>query len=232
MKRFILRLRSVVHTTSLNHTDPAISFFYFFAVLVLTIKFLSSSLLSLCSPSILPFVSFSFLQSLPSSTLSTLILNSPHVYSSLSPPLPLSNPFKPFHPFLLFYGSTPPSMPSGYLPLGSSLLLQSPKLLSQLTQQDDDAQQDGNQGPRTETRRGEERLALAHPDPAVALARAHPQGQGAGATQRRLPVVPHHDGQLVQFLGQVVETPPPGNDASRAVYNGKLKKRLFRLIRP
>lgn len=120
-------------------------------------------------------------------------------------------------------------MPSGYLPLGSSLLLQFPKLLSQLTQQDDDAQQDGNQSPRTETRRGEERLALAHPDPAVALAWAHPQGQGAGAAQRRLPVVPHHDGQLVQFLGQVVETPPPGNDASRAVYNGKFKKKIVKV---
>lgn len=98
-------------------------------------------------------------------------------------------------------------MPSGY-----SLPLQSPNLLSQLTQQDDDAQQDGNQSPRTETRRGEEGLALAHSDPAVALARTHPQRQGAGAAQGRLPVVPHHDGQLVQLLGQVVEAPPSGYD--------------------
>jgi len=63
---------------------------------------------------------------------------------------------------------------------------------------------------------------LAYPDPSIALARAHPQGQGAGATQRRLPAVPYDDGQLVQLLGQVVETPPPpSNDAGCAVCNEK-----------
>lgn len=92
-----------------------------------------------------------------------------------------------------------PSMPSwsvatGYLALGASLLLPSPKLLSQLTQQDDDAQQDGNQSPSTETRGGQERLALTHTDPAVALAWAHPQCQGAGPTQWWLPTIPNHDG--------------------------------------
>lgn len=99
--------------------------------------------------------------------------------------------------------------------------LQSLQRLCQLTQQDDDAQQDGNQSAGAEARGGEERLALAHSDSAVALAWAHPQGQGAGAGQRRLPAVPHHDGQLVQLLCQVVETPPPGNNAGRAVCNEK-----------
>lgn len=65
--------------------------------------------------------------------------------------------------------------PQDICPLGSIRLLLSPKRLSQLTQQDDDAQQDGNQSPRTEARRGEECLALAYPGPAVALAWAHPQ---------------------------------------------------------
>lgn len=111
--------------------------------------------------------------------------------------------------------------PQDICPRAGNPPLQSPQWLCQLTQQDDDAQQDGNQCPRAETRGGQERLALAHPDPAVALARAHPQGQGAGAAQRRLPAVPHDDGQLVQLLGQVVETPSPGNDAGRAVYDGE-----------
>lgn len=66
------------------------------------------------------------------------------------------------------------------------------------TQQDDDAQQDGDQGPRAEACRGEESpLILARLHPPVALARAHPQGQCASATQRWLPTVPHHYGELV-----------------------------------
>lgn len=120
-------------------------------------------------------------------------------------------------------------MPLGYLQLGSSPPLQFPQWLSQLTQQDDDAQQDGNQSPRAETCWGEERLALAHPDPAVALAWTNPQGQGAGAAQWRLPAVPHHNGQLIQLLGQMVETPPPCNDTGRAVCNDQ---KMLRKIRP
>jgi hypothetical protein len=66
------------------------------------------------------------------------------------------------------------------------------------TQQDDDAQQDGDQGPRAEACRGEESpLILARLHPPIALARAHPQGQCASATQRWLPTVPHHNGELV-----------------------------------
>lgn len=58
-----------------------------------------------------------------------------------------------------------------------------PAAISKLTQQDDDAQQDGNQSPCAEACGGQERLALAHADPAVALAWAHPERQGAGSTQ-------------------------------------------------
>lgn len=189
---------------------------------------LSSSLPSLCPTSLLSFISFSFSSTaalsgsfFPHSEFHLCPHMSIHPSLLLCPCQTLSNTF---HPSLVLYGSSPPSVPSGYLPPGSSPLLQSPQRLSHLTQQDDDAQQDGNQSPRAETRRGEERLALAHPDPAVALAWAHPQGQGAGAAQRRLPTVPHHNGQLVQLLGQVVETPPPGNDAGRAVCNERKMK--------
>lgn len=66
------------------------------------------------------------------------------------------------------------------------------------TQQDDDAQQDGYQGPRAEACRGEEApLILARLHPPFALARAHPQGQCASATQRWLPTIPHHYGELI-----------------------------------
>lgn len=227
---FIPRRLSVVHTSSLNHIDPAISICLFFAVFVLTISFQDTSppASSTSLPSPLPFaILFIFFHPCPPKLFlpSFWILPvSLHVYSSLCPPLPLSNPFKPFQtlppfPALLWLISSIHAL--RMLPPGSSPLLKSPPGLSQLTQQDDDAQQDGNQSPRAETGRGEECFSLAHPDPAVALARAHPQSQGAGAAKRRLPTVPHHDGQLVQLLGQVVEAPPPGNDAGSAVCNEK-----------
>lgn len=85
-------------------------------------------------------------------------------------------------------------MAAEYLDLGTSLLLLSPKLLPLLTQQDDNAEQDGNQSPCTETCRRQECRALAHTDSAMALAWAHPQCQGAGSTQGRLPTIPNHDG--------------------------------------
>lgn len=218
---FILSI-SISCTSFLNHTDPAISIPHFFAVFVPAISFLVTPppASSLCVLLLFcPSHPFLFHPPLPSPTLSTLILNSTCVLICLFIPLSSSALVKPFHPSLLLYGSSPPSMPSGYSPPGQlPPVLQSPQQLSQLTQQDDDAQQDGNQSPRAETRRGEERLALAHPDPAVVLARAHPEGQGAGAAQGRLPTVPHHNGQLIQLLGQVVETPPPANDAGCAVY--------------
>lgn len=194
---------SVVYTSSLKSHWPLNLYSPHLCCLCphhLLSSHLSSSLLSVSSFSSVLHILFFFFHPCPLQLFlpSFWILPvSSHVYSSLSPPLPLSNSFKPVHPCLLLYGSSPPSMPSGYLPPGSSPLLQSPQGLSQLTQQDDDAQQDGNQSPRAETRRGEERLALAHPDPAMALAWAHPQGQGAGATQRWLPTIPHHNGQLV-----------------------------------
>lgn len=222
--RFIPRCLSVVHTSSLNHIDPAISICLFFAVFVLTISFQDTSppASSASPPSPVSFaILFIFVHPCPPQLFlpSFRILPvSLHVYSSLCPPLPLSNPFKPFPAPLWFISSIHALR---MLPPGSSPLLKSPPGLSQLTQQDDDAQQDGNQSPRAETSRGEECFALAHPDPAVALAWAHPQSQGAGATKRRLPAVPHHDGQLVQLLGQVVEAPPPGNDAGSAVCNEK-----------
>lgn len=77
----------------------------------------------------------------------------------------------------------PRPLAAGYLPLGIAFLPLPPRLLSQLTQQDDDAQQDGNQSPCTETRRGQEGLALTRADSAVALAWAHPQRQGAGSAE-------------------------------------------------
>lgn len=163
-------------------------------------------LMSSSSHSLLSLPSLRLLSSLNPHCDSTSILSRLFIPLLFLPPLS-----KPSDPSLLLYGPPPPSRPPGYLP--------SPPL--PLTQQYDDAQQDGDQSPRAETGRGQERLALARPDPPVALAGADPQREGAGAAQRRLPAVPHHDGELVQLLGQAVEAPAPGDDAGRAVCNDK-----------
>lgn len=113
-------------------------------------------------------------------------------FFSLYPALASSNPAMFPHLSMLSWW-----VAVGYLALGTSLPLPSPELLSQLTQQDDDAQQDGNQSPCTETRRGQEGLALAHTDPAVTLAWTHPEGQSAGSAQGWLPAIPNHNGYLV-----------------------------------
>lgn len=211
--------------------------------ITLTLQFpFPSSLLSLSSPS--PFYSPLLQPTLSVSFFCSVL----HILLFSSTPA-LSNSFYPhskfylcplmsIHPSLLFCPCQTLSSPSTFscssmvhllhpCPQGNCpwavLLLQCPQRLSQLTQQDDNAQQDCNQSSRAETRRWEECLALAHPDPAMALAWTHPQGQGAGPTQRRLPTVPHYYGQLIQLLGQVVETPPPCNDAGCAVYNKEKK---------
>lgn len=120
--RFIPRRLSVVHTSSLNHIDPAISICLFFAVFVLVISFQDTSppASSTGPPSLFSFaILFIFVDPCPPQLFLTSFQIPPvslHVYSSLCPPLPLSNPFKPFHPSLLLYGSSPPSMPSGCCP--------------------------------------------------------------------------------------------------------------------
>lgn len=103
---------------SLNHADPTQSSFPSFLP---SIKSLFFSLLCLCSPLLLSFPPFFF--SFPSVP---ALFNSffPHSKFYLSPhmsihPFLLLCPCQTLsNPFLLLYGSTPPSMPSGYLPLG------------------------------------------------------------------------------------------------------------------
>ena len=87
-----------------------------------------------------------------------------------------------------------------------------------LTQQYDDAQQDGDEGAGAQPHRQEDGLGAAGQQRPVRLAAAHPDGERAGAGPRRVAVVLHHHGQEVDLLGPPPEPTPLGHDAGRAVW--------------
>lgn len=89
--------------------------------------------------------------------------------------------------------------------------------VEQLTQQDDDAQQDGDERPRAEAHRQEDGLGAARQQRAVRLAAAHPDGQRARAALGRVAVVLDHHRQQVDLLQAPPEAAALGHDSRRVV---------------
>ena len=88
---------------------------------------------------------------------------------------------------------------------------------SVLTEQNDDTEQNGHQGARAEPRPRRERLGVAQLHVALAVARAHSDGQGVGAAlHRELPVGNDHR-HVVDALLQAVVAVPPRQDPGRVV---------------
>lgn len=90
-----------------------------------------------------------------------------------------------------------------------------------LTQQDDDAGQDGDERPRAEAGRQHVRLHVAGQDGVVGVAGTHADGQRAGAAQGRVAVVVDLHWQEVDVLRQAAEAPPQHVDAGCAVWGEK-----------
>lgn len=86
-----------------------------------------------------------------------------------------------------------------------------------LTQQDDDAQQDGDERPRAEAHRQEDGLGAARQQRAVRLAATHPDGQRARAALRRVAVIFDHHRQQVDLLQAPPEATALGHDSSCVV---------------
>lgn len=104
-----------------------------------------------------------------------------------------------------------------FFPFSSHSPLPPPRSLPALTQQNDDAEENGDEGPSAEASRGQEGLCLAGPESAGPLAGAHPQREGAGPAELRLTTVPHLHGQLVQLLLRLTEASPLRHDARAVV---------------
>lgn len=85
------------------------------------------------------------------------------------------------------------------------------------TQQDDDAQQDGDERPRAEAHRQEDGLGAARQQRAVRLAATHPDGQRARAALGRVAVVVDHHRQQVDLLQAPPEAAALGHDSGRVV---------------
>lgn len=87
-----------------------------------------------------------------------------------------------------------------------------------LTQQDDDAGQDGDERPRAEAGRQHVRLHVAGQDGVLGVAGTHTDGQRAGAAQGRVAVVADLHRQEEDVLRQAAEAPPQHVDAGCAVW--------------
>lgn len=86
-----------------------------------------------------------------------------------------------------------------------------------VTQQDEDAEQDGDKSPGAEAGGGQEGLGLAGRGSEAALARTYTQREGGGAAEHRLASIPHHHGQLMELLIGPTKAPAPGHDTRTAV---------------
>lgn len=93
-----------------------------------------------------------------------------------------------------------------------------------LTQQDNDAGQDGDERPRAESGRQHVRLHVARQDGVLGVAGTHTDGQRAGAAQGRVAVVVDLHWQEVDVLRQAAEAPPQHVDASCAVWERKQQR--------
>lgn len=86
-----------------------------------------------------------------------------------------------------------------------------------LTEEDDDAKQNGHQGPGAESRPRCERLGVAQLHVALAVAGAHSDGERVGAALHgELPVRNDH-GHVVDALLQAAVAVPPSQDPGRVV---------------
>jgi len=90
--------------------------------------------------------------------------------------------------------------------------------LSQLTQQDEDAGQDGDERPPAEAGGQAVRLGVARHDVAVVVAAAHADGHRAGAGVHRLLAVGDEDGQVEDGLVPLGPASSPGQDPRRVVW--------------
>ena len=86
-----------------------------------------------------------------------------------------------------------------------------------LTQQDDDAGQDGDERPSAQAGGQDEGLHVAGQDGLFAVAAAHADDQGLRAAHRRDPVVIDLDGQEVHVLGHSAEALAHDVDAGCAI---------------
>ena len=86
-----------------------------------------------------------------------------------------------------------------------------------LTQEDDDADEDGDEGARAEPHGQEDGLSAAGQERPVAIAGAHAHRQGPGAAQDGVANVLHHHGQQVEVLDPPAKTAPPGHHPRRVV---------------
>lgn len=90
----------------------------------------------------------------------------------------------------------------------------------QLTQQDDDAGQDGDERPGAEAGGQDVGLHVAGQDGVFAVTRADPDGQRVDAADRRHAVVVDLDGEVVHVLRQTAEPFAYHVDAGCAVCGG------------
>lgn len=90
-----------------------------------------------------------------------------------------------------------------------------------LTEQDDDAEQDGHQGAGAEARPRCQRLGVAQLHVALAVARAHPDGQRAGAALHGEVSVRDDHGHAVDALPEAVVAVPPRQDPCRVVWKSQ-----------
>ena len=86
-----------------------------------------------------------------------------------------------------------------------------------LTEQDDDAEQDGHQGARGEAVGEGQDLRAAGLHVAAAVACTHAHDERAGAALDRVVVVRDHHGQEVQAHLTPAEAPPPRQDVGGVV---------------
>ena len=93
------------------------------------------------------------------------------------------------------------------------------KVCVSLTQQQEEAGQDGEQGRRAESRRPQEgRLLAAERTPPVCVARTHPDREGAGAAEGGGAGVGDQHGQQVERPLPAQEPRPPGQHGGGVVW--------------
>lgn len=88
-----------------------------------------------------------------------------------------------------------------------------------LTQQDEDAGQDGDERAAAEAHREHVGLGAAGQHMALVVTAAHLDGQRAGAAEHRRPTVRDQDGQVEDTLFLLPEAGPPGQNAGGVVWS-------------
>lgn len=94
-----------------------------------------------------------------------------------------------------------------------------------LTQQDDNAEKDGDQSPRAETHGEKYGLGAAGQQRAVRFTAAYSDGQGASGALGGVAVIFNDHGQEVDLLQAASEAAPLRHDSSCVVWNFKKEKR-------